>query len=116
MLKIILTLLFRDQIKTSWNKQMKKNVLRVLVIACLILFVPLLGNIFVNGWNWSILDFIFAFVMLFCTGLAIDFCARKIRRSIYRLLAIVGIVILFLIIWVELAVNAVSRVLDLLLS
>ena len=93
-----------------------KNIKVVLGIVCLILLIPLFGNFFVEGWNWSPLDFVFAFFMLFVTGLAIDFAIRKIGDLSSKILAVIFIILLFLAVWTELAVGAVSRVIDLILQ
>lgn len=70
-----------------------------------ILLIPLLGNYFVAGWNWSLGDFIFASVMLFGTGYALEYAAQKIKDPTNRFIACAGIIAAFLLIWAELAVG-----------
>ncbi len=86
----------------------KKNITRILTIVILILLIPLFGNIFVDGWNWGVFDFIFMGALLFVTGLAIDFVARKIANRTYRVIVIIAIVLVLIALWTELAVDAVS--------
>ncbi len=90
---------------------MSKNILRIAIIVVIILLIPLLGNSFVDGWNWSGGDFVFAFIVLFCTGLAIDFSARKIEKPVVRVGVIALIVLALLVFWVEMATDGVSRAL-----
>lgn len=86
-----------------------KNIVRITIVVGLILLIPLFGNLFIDGWNWGIGGFIFAFVMLFSTGLAIDFAARKITNPVFRVIAIITIVLALLLTWVEIVTDAVSR-------
>ena len=92
-----------------------KNIRIVFGVVCLILLIPLFGNFFVEGWNWSPMDFVFAFCMLFVTGLAIDFVVRKFQNPTSKTLAVIFIVFLFLAIWTELAVGAISRIIGFIL-
>lgn len=91
-----------------------KNIIRVAIIVLVILLIPVLGNLFVDGWNWGPLDFVIIGLLLFFTGCAIDYAARNITDPIYRIIAIAAIVGVLLLIWVELAVDAVSSTLKLL--
>ncbi len=84
---------------------MTKKITRLLLVVALILIVPLLGTLFVDGWNWGIEDFIFAAVMLFTAGLGFQFAHAKFKNPTYRTIAILGIIMIFLFIWVELAVG-----------
>ncbi len=90
------------------------KITKVGLIALLILIIPLLGNLFINGWNWNILDFIIAGIIIFIFGIFINFLYIKINNPKYRFLAIVLAIGLFLLIWAELAVDAFSRFLGLL--
>lgn len=98
----------------------RKNIVRIAIAVGLILLIPLVLTLLNSrpegeGWHWELGDFIFAFVLLFGTGLAIDFSVRKFASPVYRVLAITAIVAVFLLIWVEVAVDGVSRALKLLI-
>ena len=80
-----------------------QRIIRIAGVAALILVVPLLGTQFVDGWNWSLSDFVVAGVVLFIFGVALDTVWRK--AGTYRLLAACVVVVLFLWLWVELAVG-----------
>lgn len=90
----------------------KKNIINILFVVGIILLIPLFGNFFIDGWDWGVIDFIVIGLMLFITGLIIDLAARKIKNPAYRAIVIIGIVIVFLLGWVELAVDAVSRTIE----
>lgn len=91
---------------------MKTSIVRVLSGTALLLLIPLFGNLFVEGWNWSPFDFLIMGTLLFLVGMTIDFAARKIAGPTYKALTIIGIVLMFLAIWTELAVGAVSQLVD----
>ncbi len=80
----------------------------------LILLVPLLGNMFADGWHWSLGDFVIMGALLFLTGLALSFASTKIVSPAPRLLACAIIVFICIAIWAQLAVGAISQVMMLL--
>lgn len=107
-----------DSMKTIITNIVKqnKNIVRIALVVGLILLVPLVltmrdGGIEGVGWNWKPGDFIVMGVLLFGTGLTLDFAWRKITNHVYRVFAVIAIVITFLLVWVELAVDGVSQVL-----
>lgn len=91
---------------------MFQNYKKILSIVGLILLVPILGNIFVSGWNWSLYDFIFAFVALSIFGFIIDIANRNISNTFNKRLAIVSIVFIFLVLWVEAATGGLSDIVE----
>ena len=87
---------------------MTKKIIRLLLIVALILLIPLFGNYFVEGWDWTMGDFVFAAVMLFTAGLGFELAHKMIKNTTYRAIAILGIIMIFLFIWVELAVGIIG--------
>lgn len=87
-----------------------KHAFRIAVVVGVILLVPLVltwtgSGIEGQGWYWTPRDFVFGFVMLFGTGLAIDYTVRRFKAPVHRAIAVSGIILAFLIIWVEMAVG-----------
>ena len=68
---------------------MRINIMRIAIGTGLILLIPLLGNLFVDGWNWSPFAFAFWGTLLFGTGLIYELIASKGGTIAYR--AAVGI-------------------------
>jgi hypothetical protein len=66
----------------------------------LLLFIPLIGNLFSNQVNWSLFDFIVIGILLVLTGLSIHFILEKVRKKTLRIVPII-----FLMIWAELAIG-----------
>ena len=80
---------------------MKKSALYPLLLLC----IPLIGNIFVDGFNWGFFDFIImgSLILLFSSGINLVLLRQK---SIQYNVTFIGVLVLiFLIIWAELAVG-----------
>jgi asparagine N-glycosylation enzyme membrane subunit Stt3 len=80
---------------------MRKSTLYPLLLLC----IPLIGNIFVDGSNWSFFDFIImgSLILLFSSGINLVLLRQKSIQ--YRVTVIGVLVLIFLIIWAELAVG-----------
>lgn len=83
----------------------RKTILVLTSIVLLLELIPLIAMYFTNEVNWSVVDFIVAGVLLFCTCFIIEFVLRKVKSSKLRLLLIACILVILLLIWVELAVG-----------
>lgn len=92
----------------------RKNIVRIAIIVGLILLVPLTLQLTIGtgidgqGWNWRFGDFVVMGALLFVTGLGIDFAVRKTTKPMHKIIAVVALVLLFLLIWVHLAVGIVD--------
>jgi len=88
---------------------LNKNIIRIALGTALILLVPLLGNHFVNGWNWDLFDFAFAGTLLFGTSLAYELLARKSGKITYRAAVGVALAAAFILVWVNGAVGIIGN-------
>ena len=79
--------------------------IRILPIVGLLLLIPLIAMQLTNEVNWSFFDFIIMGGMLTITGLLIGIILKKVNNSKNRLILIVTIVMIFFLIWAELAVG-----------
>lgn len=84
---------------------LNKNQLFVLGGTCLLLLIPLIGMQFTSEINWSLSDFIAMGILLLTLGFTCEFVFRKITNKTYKLGLIALLVIVFLLIWIELAVG-----------
>lgn len=82
-----------------------KNQLFVLAVTAILLLIPLIGMQFTNEINWSTFDFILMGTLLLGLGLTSELIFRKLKNKTYKLGLIVLLVIVFLLIWIELAVG-----------
>lgn len=69
---------------TTHMSQMGKTLLRVALGALAMLMVPLVASRVVEGWNWNVGGFVFAYAMFFVTGLAYALIARKMGAWSYK--------------------------------
>ena len=79
--------------------------IRILYIVGLLLLIPLIAMQLTNEVNWSFFDFIIMGGMLTINGLLIGIILKKVKNSKNRLILIVTIVMIFFLIWAELAVG-----------
>ena len=77
----------------------------ILLAAVLLLIVPFIAMQFTNQVNWSGSDFLIMGILLTGTGIIVELVLRKIKKIEPRILFIVGIIVLFLLVWAELAVG-----------
>ena len=71
------------------------------LITALILLIPLLGNHFVDGWNWSPGGFVLVGTLLFGIGLTYELVTRNRDAIAYRPAVGVAFAAAFLLAWVN---------------
>lgn len=81
------------------------KIIRIAAITALVILVPFFGNIFVDGWNWTLFDFAWAGALIFGTGLVYELAVKKIRTPTYRTIAAFALALAFLLIWIDGAVG-----------
>ena len=69
---------------TTLMTQLSKTILRVALVALGLLMVPLVASQVVEGWNWGVGGFVFAYVLFFGTGMAYSLIARKMDSWAYK--------------------------------
>ena len=82
-----------------------KRLVIILYIAAGILLIPFIGMQFSDEINWTSSDFVVMGLLLFGTGLAIEFALRKLKSTRSRIIVCSVILISLFIIWAELAVG-----------
>ncbi len=82
-----------------------KRLIIILLAASTLLLIPLIAMQFDTGVDWDIRDFTIMGILLFGTGLSIEFVLRKVLSFKNRIL-ICGLILLALfLVWAELAVG-----------
>lgn len=76
----------------------------------LLLLVPLVAMQFTTEVNWSFFDFLIMGVLLFALGTSIEYARRHVKVAENRIAIIFFLVLLFLLIWAELAVGVFGTV------
>lgn len=82
-----------------------KRLMGILLGIALILLVPLIAMQFLNEVDWTASDFGIASALLLFVGISCEMVIRKFSRKDYRVVMLVGILLLFMFIWVEMAVG-----------
>ncbi len=59
---------------------MKTPILKIMAGATVALLIPILGNTFVDGWNWDWHDFLFAWVFWVVMGTTILLVTRRYKK------------------------------------
>jgi uncharacterized membrane protein YfcA len=67
--------------------------------------IPLIAMQLTDEVKWSLFDFIIMGAMLSITGLLGDVILKKVKKSKHRLILYITIVMIFFLIWAELAVG-----------
>lgn len=88
----------------------KKRIVRMAKILALILLIPVVLTLFhVGGWQWGPVDFLVMFALLFGAGLVYEFFASKVESNGARILIAILVILGTAAVWIELAVDGVSR-------
>jgi len=74
----------------------------------LVLAVPLVAKRFSDGWNWTLLDFVFAGTVLYGAVFTYELVARKAVTTAYRAAVGVAVVTAVLLLWVNGAVGIIG--------
>jgi len=86
---------------------MKRNREYRLIIGstALLLLLPLIAMQFTAEVNWTGFDFLVAAILLLATGFTAESIVRKIRTPKYKIIAVLSLIAVFLLVWIELAVG-----------
>ncbi|HEV7330250.1 MAG TPA: hypothetical protein VGN63_04360 [Flavisolibacter sp.] len=80
-----------------------KRLTGIIAAVPLLLLIPLVAMQFTTEVNWDAFDFMVMGILLLVTGLSCELAMRKLKKTAYLLPVVGGILLLFLLIWGELA-------------
>ncbi|MCT2562873.1 hypothetical protein [Chryseobacterium herbae] len=83
----------------------KQKTLAIYTLPLVLLCIPLVGNLTSNEVNWSASDFLIAGVLLSTVAILINLARTKIKKQSHRILICIFVLIVFALIWIELAVG-----------
>ncbi len=81
----------------------RKQAIRIISWSTAALLIPILGQLFVDGWNWGPGDFVFAWVFFNILGFSNTFVRNKITSRGGKIIAGTIVVAIFAFIWIVLA-------------
>ena len=85
---------------------MKVRFLQIpILITAGLLSIPLIAMQFTSEVNWSLFDFSIGGVLIFSVAMGIQWIGYKIKNRNHRVLVIIASLIVFLLVWAELAVG-----------
>ncbi|MFZ9003494.1 MAG: hypothetical protein ACO20F_08100 [Robiginitalea sp.] len=82
-----------------------KRLLKFLITVAVLLLIPLISMQFTSEVNWSLTDFVVMGVLLMGTAIFLEVILRKVSKRDIRIALIALILILYFLIWAELAVG-----------
>ena len=83
----------------------KKRLFILLGTAAILLCIPAIAMLFTDEVKWSGLDFTVAGILLFGTAWLLDWVISRVTEKRIRILLVVGLLLMLLLIWLELAVG-----------
>lgn len=82
-----------------------KRVLLIALFTLVVLSVFLVATFVSSEVNWSPFDFIVGGTLVFSFGLLINYILQKVKERKFKIFLSLGVILVFLIIWAELAVG-----------
>jgi asparagine N-glycosylation enzyme membrane subunit Stt3 len=82
-----------------------KRFIIIVLGTAILLLIPFIAMQFTDEVNWTLIDFIIAGALLLGTGIMCEIALRKIANIKYRIVLCVVIILIFILIWAELAVG-----------
>lgn len=82
-----------------------KSIFRIGVITILLLLIPLVLNLTLSDFDWSLLDFVVAGILFFLLGISIEIIRKSKLFQKRKTLYIILVIVFFVLVWMELAVG-----------
>ena len=83
------------------NKSQKN----IIIVVAILLSIPLIAMQFTDEVSWTILDFVVMGILLLSIGFICELTIRKVSKIKHRIAICITILVVFLLIWAELAVG-----------
>lgn len=74
-------------------------------VALIILLIPLITMQFTDEVNWGLADFVVASLILFGTVFMVEIIIRNVKKSNYRIILSLVVLLVLALTWLELAVG-----------
>ncbi len=89
-----------------------KSLIIILSTVILLLLIPLIATQLKDDFNWTLADFLIAAGLLTGTGLIIDYIVKKVKKPIFRIILSIIVLIIFILVWMELAVGIFETIIS----
>jgi hypothetical protein len=104
----------RENVMSLNTQAVSKSIVHALIGTAVLLLIPLTLQLTIGtgvdgqGFNWKPNDFVVMGVLVFFAAFGLEVAARKIAGRRGRYVALAAIVLVFLLVWVHLAVGIVD--------
>lgn len=85
-----------------------RNILSTLLVATSLLIIPIIASFVVNGWAWTLFDYVFAWVLFAGIGMIYTFVASKGNNTTYKIATALGAIGVLALIWINGAVGIIG--------
>ena len=82
-----------------------KSLKVIIAVIAFILALPLVAMQFTSEVNWTVSDFLVAVILLMFFGFLVETAIRKVKNSNLKIGAIVLLLLVLVLVWVEMAVG-----------
>lgn len=82
-----------------------KRLFFILAVIVILLLIPFIAMQISDSVNWSLSDFVIMGLLLSGTGILCEFTLRKVKTTKNRIIICLIIILIFILIWTELAVG-----------
>jgi hypothetical protein len=82
-----------------------KRLLIIVGTVIILLLIPFTAMQFTDEVNWGVMDFVIMGALLLAMGLLINMIGKRIRKRTSKILLMTAVVVVFLLVWAELAVG-----------
>jgi uncharacterized membrane protein YfcA len=83
----------------------RKNLFKIIVVTGIVVFIPFIAMLITDEVRWNTFDFVLMDLMIFSSVLLGVTFQKKIKNPKKRILVMIILLLLFLLIWAELAVG-----------
>lgn len=81
----------------------KEQVIKIIKWSTIALIVPILGKLLVDGWDWGVIDFFFAWVFFNVLGFTYTWVTGNFNHRTTKITMGILVVAVFAFVWVKLA-------------
>ena len=89
----------------SVSNMSSKKFINILLVVATLLFIPFVAMQFTEEVSWQVHDFLVMGVLLTLALVGCDFAIRKVKNTRHRFLIYFVVLLVFLLVWAELAVG-----------
>jgi peptidoglycan/LPS O-acetylase OafA/YrhL len=90
------------------EKSMRKIIVQITIVTALVLLVPFVAMQFSEEVDWDLFDFVAIGALVFGAGLAYRLLVRNESSSVKKIVIGIALVVVFLLIWINGAVDFLS--------